>query len=53
MIQDATILVEGTSITAVGKQVAIPAGYQKIDCKGKRIYPGLIDAWSEMEIFRI
>ena len=50
MIQDATILVEGTSITAVGKQVAIPAGYQKIDCKGKRIYPGLIDAWSEIEI---
>ena len=50
MITEATVLVEGRSITAVGKQVTIPEGYQEIDCEGKRIYPGLIDAWSEIEL---
>ena len=50
MITDATVLVEGTSITAVGQQLAIPEGYQEIDCEGKRIYPGLIDAWSEIDV---
>lgn len=48
-ITDATVLVEGASITAVGQRKAIPAGYQVIDCAGKRIYPGLIDAWSEID----
>jgi imidazolonepropionase-like amidohydrolase len=48
-LTDATVLVEGASITAVGQQQAIPAGYQIIDCQGKRIYSGLIDAWSETD----
>ena len=48
-LSDATVLVEGASITAVGQQQVIPAGYQVIDCEGKRIYPGLIDAWSESD----
>lgn len=48
-ISDATVLVQGASITSVGQQQAIPAGYQVIDCAGKRIYPGLIDAWSEID----
>ncbi|MGI9467030.1 MAG: amidohydrolase family protein [Rubripirellula sp.] len=45
----ATVLVEGASIIAVGQQQVIPVGYQVIDCEGKRIYPGLIDAWSESD----
>ncbi len=48
-LSDATVLVEGASITAVGQQQPIPAGYQVIDCEGKRIYSGLIDAWSESD----
>ena len=48
-LSDATVLVEGASITAVGQLQVIPAGYQIIDCEGKRIYPGLIDAWSESD----
>lgn len=50
LISDATILVRGTLISAVGQGVEIPAGYEIIDCQGKRIYPGLIDAWSESEV---
>lgn len=48
-LSDATVLVEGASITAVGQQQAVPAGYRVIDCEGKRIYAGLIDAWSESD----
>ncbi len=50
LVTDATILVQETAITAVGKEIDIPAGFQVIDCQDKRVYPGLIDAWSEMEV---
>ena len=49
-LSDATILVQGTSITAVGRDVENPPGFQVIDCQGKRIYAGLIDAWSEIDV---
>ena len=49
-LSDVTILVEGTAITAVGKEIEIPPGYETIDCQDKRIYAGLIDAWSEVEV---
>ena len=45
-----TVLIEGASITTVGQQQVVPVGYQIIDCKGKIIYPGLIDAWSEIDV---
>ena len=45
-----TVLIEGASITTVGQQQAVPVGYQVIDCEGKIIYPGLIDAWSELDV---
>ena len=49
-ILDATVLVQGTSITAVGVNIEIPPGFMTIDCTGKRIYAGLIDAWSETDV---
>jgi N-acetylglucosamine-6-phosphate deacetylase len=50
VIDDATILIEKTSITSVGPDLAIPPGYMSIDCSGRTIYPGLIDAYSEIEV---
>lgn len=50
VIADATVLVAGTSITAVGRDLKAPAGYQSIDCSGKKIYAGLIDAWGEIDV---
>jgi N-acetylglucosamine-6-phosphate deacetylase len=50
LLGDATILVQETAITAVGKEIDVPAGFQVIDCQNKRVYPGLIDAWSEVEV---
>jgi imidazolonepropionase-like amidohydrolase/Tol biopolymer transport system component len=46
IIDDATILIRGERIVAVGPRstVAIPAGAVTIDMTGKTIIPGLIDA---------
>jgi imidazolonepropionase-like amidohydrolase len=45
VIENATILVEGNRITAVGPEgsVPVPAGAHRVDVKGKTIMPGLID----------
>ncbi len=46
IIDDATILIRGERIVAVGKRgtVAIPAGAVVVDVTGKTIIPGLVDA---------
>jgi len=43
-----TILMSGGKITAVGANVAIPAGARRIAVDGKVIIPGLIDARSNL-----
>ena len=49
-IEQATVLIQGSSITAVGPSVEIPAGFMVVDCGDKYIYAGLIDAYSEIEV---
>lgn len=44
VIENGTVLVEGNVIKAVGKNIVIPAQAKRIDCKGKTIVPGFIDA---------
>ncbi len=51
-IEGATVLIDGRSITAVGTDVEIPTGTEVIDCSGKTIFAGLIDAWSEVDVPR-
>jgi imidazolonepropionase-like amidohydrolase/Tol biopolymer transport system component len=45
VIEDATLIVEGNRITAVGPSasVSVPAGAIRVDVKGKTIMPGIID----------
>jgi hypothetical protein len=43
-IPNATVLVRGGIITAVGANVPIPADVERFDASGKFVYPGLIDA---------
>ncbi len=45
VLADATVLIEGERITAVGASasVKVPPGAQVIDVKGKYIIPGLVD----------
>jgi len=45
-ISGGTLLIKDRIIEAVGKDIAVPKGYTKIDLKGKFIYPGLIDAYT-------
>ncbi|GAA5193897.1 amidohydrolase family protein [Ferrimonas gelatinilytica] len=44
VLENATVVVEGNKITAVGEAIAIPEGAQVIDISGKTLMPGLFDA---------
>ncbi|NDC42487.1 MAG: amidohydrolase, partial [Chitinophagia bacterium] len=54
VIERATIVVNGNTIAALGSdaEVAVPAGAKVIDCQGKTIMPGLIDAHAHASHFR-
>ena len=53
VIENGTIVFDNGVITAVGADVAIPAGARTVDATGKHIYPGLIDAYSSVGIAEI
>jgi imidazolonepropionase-like amidohydrolase len=53
VIENGTILFEEGIISALGSEVDIPADAVVFDVSGKHIYPGLIDAYSEMGIYEI
>ena len=46
IIEDGTLIVEGNKIKAIGRstEIKIPSEAKEIDCKGKTITPGYIDA---------
>jgi len=45
-LTNATLLIKGSIIQAVGTALAVPKGYVVIDLKGKFIYPSMVDAFS-------
>jgi imidazolonepropionase-like amidohydrolase len=53
VLNNATVLMVDGKITAVGTNVTIPAGAQKIDAQGKHVYPGLILASSNLGLVEI
>jgi imidazolonepropionase-like amidohydrolase len=52
-IEEGTVLFEDGKITAVGRNVKLPKGVEKIDVKGKHVYPGLFDADTELGLVEI
>ena len=52
-VEDSVIVIEGNRFKAVGKrgEVAIPAGAQIVDARGKHILPGFIDGHCHWESF--
>jgi imidazolonepropionase-like amidohydrolase len=51
VITNGTVVIDRGKITAVGTDVSIPQGAEVIDCKGKWIYPGMIDAGTKLGLF--
>lgn len=52
-LENATVVVEKGKITAVGANTTAPAGATIVDARGKTVYPGLIDALSDMGLTEI
>ena len=49
-IPNGTVIIRGGKIAAVGANIAIPAGAEVVDAKGKWVMPGVIDAASQIGI---
>ncbi len=50
-IENGTVLIKGGRIAAVGQGLAVPAGYETVDARGKWITPGLIDTHSHLGVY--
>ena len=50
-VDNATVLISGETITAVGTQVSVPSGAKIIDGTGKVLIPGLWDAHVHLSYF--
>ena len=49
-IPNGTVLIRGSRIAAVGANVAVPAGAEIVDARGKFVMPGVVDAASTIGI---
>jgi imidazolonepropionase-like amidohydrolase len=47
-IENGTVVIQNGKITAVGKDISVPAGMQVIDATGKYVMPGILDAHSHL-----
>lgn len=53
VIENATIVIENGKITAVGKDVKVPAGAEVTDAAGKHVYPGLVLPTSNLGLIEL
>ncbi|HJQ33719.1 MAG TPA: amidohydrolase family protein [Pyrinomonadaceae bacterium] len=47
-MENASVVISGGRIAAVGANVSAPAGAQEIDARGLTVYPGMIDLGTQM-----
>ena len=52
-IENGTVVVRDGKIEAVGTNVSVPAGAQTIDGRGLSVYPGMIDAGTNMGLVEV
>ncbi|NME69771.1 amidohydrolase family protein [Flammeovirga aprica] len=53
VLENATVVVKENRIVAIGTDLQIPSGAKVIDCKGKTIMPGIVDAHAHLGAFRL
>lgn len=53
VIENGTILIQNGKISSIGAGVPIPSGAEKIDGKGLSVFPGMIDAGTNMGLAEI
>jgi imidazolonepropionase-like amidohydrolase len=53
VIENGTIVIQNGKIAAVGANVSVPAGAERIDGKGLSVFPGMIDAGTNMGLAEI
>jgi imidazolonepropionase-like amidohydrolase len=53
IIENGTVIIQAGKISAVGANVSIPGGAEKIDGKGLTVYPGMIDAGTTLGLAEV
>jgi imidazolonepropionase-like amidohydrolase len=52
-IPNGTIIIKGSLVESIGRDIPIPAGAKVIDASGLSAYPGMIDGWSTLGLTEI
>ena len=52
-IENGTVVISNGKISAVGANAAIPSGAERIDGKGLSVYPGMIDAGTNLGLIEV
>jgi imidazolonepropionase-like amidohydrolase len=52
-IENGTVVIQNGKITAIGASATVPSGAETIDGKGLSVYPGMIDAGTNMGLVEI
>jgi imidazolonepropionase-like amidohydrolase len=53
VIERGRIVFDQGKITAIGRKVKVPAGAKRLDVIGRHVYPGLINAYSQLGLVEI
>jgi len=53
VIENGTVVFDGGAIVDVGRNVTIPSGAERVDITGRHVYPGLIEAVSQLGLAEI
>jgi len=53
VIENGTVVIQNGKISAVGATVSVPSGAEKIDGKGLSVFPGIIDAGTNIGLSEI
>lgn len=53
VIENGTLLIQNGKVAAVGANVSVPSGAERIDGKGLMVFPGMIDAATNMGLAEI